>query len=149
MKVSIDLSIPVRTVREEGCTMSLGETGTFSASAISCALALTLALRPLIVLMASLRLFCRPCLVFVVLATPLVQSEYFSFRGCHQSFGNSPLAVPFCLLGIGDLDMACPSDSSQKVCNVSGGEARGNLNVERSDDEDCRSAPVMEPGILT
>lgn len=40
----------------------LGDIGALSASAISCALALTLALLVLIVRNASLRLFCRPCL---------------------------------------------------------------------------------------
>ena len=47
-------------------TISLGDTGAFSASAISCAFWLTLAFRVRIVLKASLRLFCLPCFVVVV-----------------------------------------------------------------------------------
>ena len=43
-------------------TIMLGDIGALNASAISCALALTLALLVLIVRNASLRLFCRPCL---------------------------------------------------------------------------------------
>lgn len=43
-------------------TMSFTETGAFKASAISAALAVTLPFLVLIVLIASLMLFCRPCL---------------------------------------------------------------------------------------
>ena len=46
----------------DGPTMSLTDMGAFNASAISCALALTLPFLVLIVRIASLRLFCRPCL---------------------------------------------------------------------------------------
>jgi hypothetical protein len=51
-------------------TMSLGDTGALSASAISWAFWLTLALRVRIVLIASERLFCLPCLPPVVYADP-------------------------------------------------------------------------------
>ena len=44
-------------------TTSFMETGAFKASAISCAFALTLPFLLRIVLMASLRLFWRPCRV--------------------------------------------------------------------------------------
>jgi hypothetical protein len=39
-------------------------TGAFSDSAISCAFSLMLALRPRTVFIASVKLFCRPCLIF-------------------------------------------------------------------------------------
>lgn len=45
--------------------MSLTETGAFKASASSAALALTLPFLVLIALIASLILFCRPCLAGV------------------------------------------------------------------------------------
>lgn len=55
-------------------TTSLGETGAFSASAISWAFWLILPFLVLMVLIASLKLFCRPCLVVdpnvVLLANP-------------------------------------------------------------------------------
>lgn len=44
-------------------TMSLGESGAFRASASSWAFWLTLAFLPRMVLMASLKLFCLPCLL--------------------------------------------------------------------------------------
>jgi hypothetical protein len=54
-KIEVENQIPQRTT-------SLYDTGAFRASAISCAFSLMLAFRPLTVCIASLKLFCLPCL---------------------------------------------------------------------------------------
>ncbi len=66
--------------------MSLGDTGAFNASAISCAFWLTLPCLALIVWMASLRLFCLPwpftcedCSTF----PHLTPRAWLSLRGSH------------------------------------------------------------------
>lgn len=78
--------------------MSLADTGALSASAISCALALMLPRRPLMVLIASLKLFWRPCLVPVP-AFPLPQRDPLSFRGYQRSPGGKPFSPFFSGLG--------------------------------------------------
>lgn len=92
---------------------SFGETGALSASAISCAFWLTLAFLVLTVRMASLKLFCLPCLG-PLLIPPLTHALPFCPEprlACHRSFecnvvktGRGP--------GLGDLsrsEMACSS----------------------------------------
>lgn len=93
-------------------TTNMGETGAFSASATSCTFALTLAFLVLIVLKASVKLFCLLCLP-PVLACPF-QAEPrspLSLLGCHLSADADPLMKPFDLVGLdgyGD----CPSRGS-------------------------------------
>ena len=87
----------------------MGETGAFSASATSCTFALTLAFLVLIVLNASVKLFCLLCLP-PVLAGPFHAEPRspLSLRGCHLSADAEPLANPFVFVGLieyGD----CPS----------------------------------------
>lgn len=76
--------------------ISKGETGAFNASPISCTFVLTLPLLVRIVLKASLKLFCLPCLP-PVLADPFVHDDPDPFKllsllGCHLS-ADTGLAV--------------------------------------------------------
>lgn len=91
-----------------GRTTSLGESGALSASAISWAFWLTLPLRVLIVLKASLRLFWRPCLVEGPGAAAFTTPNLASLRGCHLSAGFVlPLACA-AWLGLADRDELRP-----------------------------------------
>jgi hypothetical protein len=82
---------------EEGLrTINLGETGAFKASPISCTLAVTLAFLVLIVLKASLKLFCLLCLP-PVLGVPLFHPDplsILSLLDCHLSPEDEPLGIP-------------------------------------------------------
>jgi hypothetical protein len=68
-------------------TMSVGDSGAFSASAISCTFWLTLPFLVRTVRIASLKLFCLPCLVDGPGAAPFAYPNRDSFRGCHLSAG--------------------------------------------------------------
>lgn len=70
--------------------MICGETGAFRASAISCAFALMLPFRTLMVRMASLRLFCRRCLDLFVFQS--IHPRLPSFRVCHPLCATCPFA---------------------------------------------------------
>lgn len=72
--------------------MSVGDSGAFSASAISCAFWLTLPFLVRIVLIASPKLFCLPCLVEGPGGAPFAYTNRASFRGCHLSAGT---VLPF------------------------------------------------------
>jgi hypothetical protein len=112
-------------------TISLGDSGTLSASATSCTFWLTLAFLVLIVLKASLRLFCRPCAFLMVVgggcADALKYPFLWSLRGCHLSDG--ALLFERCLrAGLGVRDELSPNGSSSWVGRRSGWNA-GNLKV--------------------
>lgn len=82
---------------EELHTINVGETGAFNASPISCTFALTLALRVLIVLNASVKLFCLLCLP-AVLADPFAHDapfKWFSLFGAHLSSATGLDVYPF------------------------------------------------------
>ena len=100
--------------------MSFGDSGALSASAISCAFWLTLPLRVLIVLKASLKLFCRPCLVDGPDVEPFENPNLPSLRDCHLSVC---VALPFeCAvwLGLATREELRPSGSSSCVGSNSG-----------------------------
>src|SRR3954469_15980539 len=93
--------------------MSRGDKGAFRASAISCAFWLTLAFLVRIVRMASLKLFCLPCLVVEACAVPFAKPlKRESLRGCHLSAGIAlPFACDVCE-GLPVRDELCPYSSS-------------------------------------
>jgi hypothetical protein len=88
-----------------GLTTSFGDTGALRASAISCALAVTLPLREWICLIASLRLRCLPCLGSAAFALPSDQETWFSLRGCLFSL----LLLFIGLCGLDCFPFACSS----------------------------------------
>lgn len=95
-------------------TMSLNDTGAFSASAISWAFALTLALLVRIVLNASLKLFCLPCLDTISLSCLLAHNDSPSFRSCDPSRGEIPWSNGNSF-GLGRLAEVRPSRSPSDV----------------------------------
>lgn len=99
----------------EHLTISLYDTGALRASANSCALALILAFRALIVLIASLILFSGLC--FESLG-PFAYSQAMcpTFRGCQRSFG-AYLTAGF--KGESPTSVAVSYDSSLKGGNLS------------------------------
>ena len=94
----------------DGLTMSLTDMGAFSASAISCALALTLPFLVLIVRIASLRLFCRPCLDGPLLY-PWDHVKRTSRFACHRSVlvVRSEAGI---MCGLGVRELVPPADCS-------------------------------------
>jgi hypothetical protein len=110
-------------------TISLGDSGALSASAISCAFWLTLPLRVLIVLKASLKLFCRPCRVDGPDMEPFEYPYLPSLRDCHLSVC---IGFPFegaVWLGLAPREELRPNGSSSCVGSNSDWKA-GNLKVE-------------------
>ena len=102
-------------------------TGAFSDSAISCAFSLILAFRPRTVLIASVKLFCLPCLVF-----PGAPFEYefqlFAFEALlagHRSLECMPCGRPFGR-GFGDWSLEKSSNVSSASASC---ERSGNLYV--------------------
>jgi len=81
-------------------TISLGDTGAFNASDISCTFALTLPFLVRIVLKASPRLFCLLCFLPPVLCSFVheVPCIKLSLRGGHLSMDGGILANPFPLV---------------------------------------------------
>jgi hypothetical protein len=79
------------------------------------------------VLNASLKLFCLPCLLDGVCAAPFMRPYFMSLRGCHLPSS----ALPFCSVGgfgLGVRDELTPNGSSSCVGSRSGWKA-GNLKV--------------------
>lgn len=130
-------------------TISFRLTGAFNESAISCAFSLTLILRDRTVCMASLRLFCRPCLP--PLALPFAQELHcialaFFFAG-HLSLECNPCGSPFGKgLGDGPRDMSCSSSSSKGVfmysCDTSGNLKLPLAFATELERRRCSSPPV-------
>merc|ERR1711939_827030 len=124
-------------------------TGAFNESAISCAFSLTLILRDRTVCMASLRLFCRPCLP--PFALPFAQELHcialaFFFAG-HLSLECNPCGSPFGKgLGDGPRDMSCSSSSSKGVfmysCDTSGNLKLPLAFATELERRRCSSPPV-------
>jgi len=117
-------------------TMSLKEIGAFKASAISCALALTLPLRVLIVLIASLRLGCLLCRDSPdgTVAWPLSQAMWLSLRCCHLSPYRLPLGFERGL-GLGTLSRSSSCVTKGSSIDIDRSKS-GNLNVSARSDED-------------
>lgn len=93
-------SAPQLIFLEELHTINVGDTGAFNASPISCTFALTLALRVLIVLNASVKLFCLLCLP-PVLADPFAHEapfEWLSLLGAHLSSATGLAVYPFVVI---------------------------------------------------
>lgn len=138
------VSLAVRPTGPSQLTISFTETGALSASAISWALALTLARRVLMVLRASLRLFCLPCLVPPT-ALPLPHRGPVSLRGYQRSPGGNAYSPGF--MGLGErTDMPISPTPSLACGGRTSGEKGGNLKV-RGDDapaEECASLPGRE-----
>lgn len=93
---------------------SLYDTGAFKESAISCAFSLILAFLVLTVRIASLKLFCLPCLP--PLALPFAQAVqlfgFDSFLRGHRSLECMPAGRPFIKgCGLGPLDMSSTASS--------------------------------------
>jgi hypothetical protein len=107
--------------------MSVGDSGAFNASAISCAFWLTLPFLVRIVRIASLKLFCLPCFVEDPCAAPFAYPNRASFLGCHLSAG---IVLPFCCgawEGLAVRDELWPYSSSG--IGMRSGWKAGNLNV--------------------
>jgi hypothetical protein len=107
--------------------MSLGDSGALSASAISCAFCVTLAFLVRIVLIASVKLFCRPCLAAPAAALFMCPNRE-SRLGCHRSAPG--IALPLgCGAGEGLplRDELWPYSSSSS--GMRSGWKAGNLNV--------------------
>lgn len=124
-------------------TINLGETGAFSASDISCTLALTLAFLVRIVLNASLKLFCLLC--FPPVVCPFAQEDLpsvLSLRCCQRSRDEGLFTNPVPLFKYGD----CPSEVSKsgnlevsiEVRRAVGLVSLGNLNVGTRVAEEAR-----------
>ena len=94
----------------DGLTMSLTDMGAFNASAISCALALTLPFLVLIVRIASLRLFCLPCLDGPLLY-PCDHVKRTSRFACHRS-ALGVRSRPGNTCGLEVLELVPPADCS-------------------------------------
>ena len=94
--------------------MSFTDTGAFRASAISWAFALTLALLVRIVLKASLRLFCLPCLGTISFPCLLGHTGSLSFRSFDASPGDVPCSNGISC-GLGRLPELRPSRSPSDV----------------------------------
>jgi hypothetical protein len=107
--------------------MSLGDSGALSASAISCAFCVTLAFLVRIVLIASVKLFCRPCLAAPAAALFMCPNRE-SRLGCHRSAPG--IALPLgCGAGEGLplREELWPYSSSSR--GMRSGWKAGNLNV--------------------
>ena len=131
---------------------SLYDTGAFKESAISCAFSLILAFLALTVRIASLRLFCLPCLP--PLAAPFAHETqslgFDSFLSGHRSLECIPAGSPFingCGLGPRDMSSIASSLSpSLRSCTKS-----GNLKVFGAawlDEERLRSWPAVACGTI-
>lgn len=120
-------------------TTSFGESGAFKASAISCAFWLTLPPRVRIVVIASLKLFCLPCL-----ATPLAQCILLSFRGCQRPSGSAPMVAGI-EPGLGLLEAVVSPKVSSYAGNASD-ETRGKLYVGglNVDEEEERRSTLVK-----
>lgn len=128
-------------------------TGALSDSAISWAFSLMLALLALIVMIASLRLFCRPCRPPPT-AEPLaqlVQLPRIEFLAGHRSLECSPAGSPFGSgRGLGPREISSNSFSSNGVC-ICSCVTSGNLKeLGRGwvDDEPRRSMPAVACGTI-
>jgi len=97
-------------------TISLGDTGAFRASEISCTFALTLPFRVRMVRNASLKLFCLVCPLPPELACPFAHDRpgaLLSLLGTQRSTGGGPpFAYPFSFVGLGRYG-DCPSRTSK------------------------------------
>ena len=131
-------------------TTSFIDTGAFSESATSCAVSEILILRVRTVLIASLKLFCLPCLVplpSAPFAKALHRCILELFRPGHRSLEWSPLGRP-CSSGFGVRSRGISDmSSSASSWNSSGWkscEKRGNLKLPLglADEERRRSGPV-------
>lgn len=139
-------------------TTNFIDTGALSDSAISCTFSLMLAPRPrvLTVLMASLKLFCRPCLVFAPVLPGTYASQPFSslelasrlLRAGHRSLECSPGGSPLGRgRGLGPREMSSAS-SSNVACSCT---KSGNLNllVGLTEEERLRSVAPVACGLIT
>jgi hypothetical protein len=128
------------------------DTGAFNDSAISCAFSLILAFLILTVRIASLRLFCRPCLVPPAL--PFAQAAqppgFDSFLNGHLSLECRPTGSPFMRgFGLGPRDMS--SSVSSPLPPLSSWMKSGNLKVVGAawlDEERRRSSPAVAWGTI-
>ena len=127
-------------------TTSLRDTGALSDSAISCAFSLMLALRVRTVRIASLKLFCLPCLpppgVPFAHALQLCAPDF--FLAGHRSLECSPLGNPTGSgFGVWSLDGGVMTSSRRSSMYRSGWRS-GNLNLPLgfADEERRRSAMV-------
>jgi hypothetical protein len=135
--------IPIQGIR----TMSLKDMGALSESAISCAFSLMLAFRVRTVLIASLKLFCLPCLV-PALALPFAQELHSRaldvFLAGHRSLECRPDGRPFSR-GFGDESRDGGSNvSSCRSLNLKSVGRSGNLKLllGLAEEERLRSGPV-------
>lgn len=111
-------------------TTSVGDSGALSASAISCALWLTLGFLVLIVLIASVKLFCRPCLCCCELRKASALRVASSRRGSQRSLDTGPFALGRSAgAGLWDGDENPGGSSSIGVGGRWFGSKAGNLKV--------------------
>ena len=130
---------------------SLYDTGAFNDSAISCAFSLMLAFLPLTVRMASVKLFCLPCLA--PLAIPFAQElqvlGFDSFLNGQRALECMPIGNPFIRgAGLGPRDM---SSTAFSFCSLASCTKSGNLNVFGAawlDEERLRSCPEVAWGTM-
>lgn len=128
--------------------MSLTDTGAFNASAISWAFALTLALLVRIVLKASLRLFCLPCMGTTSLPCLLAHIDSLSLRSCDPLPGEVPCSNGNSR-GLGRLPVLRPRRSPSGVCvksdKLGGGAPIILLERDReAEDEERRLSVLVE-----